>query len=122
MALSNAKQKLQDTKAPIAPTDDGPDVIAPRAKRRKLSARELDVFTSDEKRKIIYSGIRLPRPLSGNLVYSAAEAVNVVRTVTKQNDIGDNGMPLHPKRLFLVLVKEKMINERRSPVLEGQTE
>ena len=115
LAMSTAKKNLNRTKpAAVAIEDD--DVVAPRVKRRHLSQNELEVFTSQEQRQIILNDIRLPRPRGGNLVYSGAEAVSAVNTLVKQNATANNGQPLHPKRLFLVLVKEKMIQDRRIPV------
>ena len=113
MAISSTKLKLQS----CCVQDESElehEVTAPRAKKSRLTSNELDtIFTTKERRRIIYSDIRLPRPLGGNIVYSSAEAVNVVNTLVCQNQKSDNP---HPDRTLLVLVKQKMIDEKRIPV------
>jgi len=113
MAISNTKIKLQSSCRQDDPGLES-EVTAPRAKRSRLTSTELDtIFTSKERRQIICNDIRLPRPLGGNIVYSAAEAVNVVNTLLRQNSASDHP---HPTRTLLVLIKEKMVKERRIPV------
>ena len=118
IAIANTKQKLEICRrrdvAEIEP-DVEPDVeiAAPRAKKSRLTSNELEIFTSEERRQIIYNDIRLPRTVGGNVVYSATEAVNVVNALIRQNSKLEQP---HPERTLLVLIKEKMINEKRIPV------
>mmetsp|Transcript_5918 Transcript_5918/g.14829 ORF Transcript_5918/g.14829 Transcript_5918/m.14829 type:complete len:131 (+) Transcript_5918:2389-2781(+) len=67
---------------------------------------------------MIYDEIRLPPP-GGNLMYSAAEAVHVIDTLVAKNVAGQENLR-HPKRLFVTLVKQKMIDEKRVPVKLSQ--
>ena len=116
LAIPNTKHNLQALPEAdvVEPGSDSTLVVAPRSKRSKLTSGELDIcFTSEERRRIIYKDIRLPRPRGGNIVYSAAEAINVVCTLVSQNKASDQP---HPERTFLVLVKEKMVNEKRVSV------
>mmetsp|Transcript_27431 Transcript_27431/g.65962 ORF Transcript_27431/g.65962 Transcript_27431/m.65962 type:complete len:267 (-) Transcript_27431:179-979(-) len=94
--------------------------MAPRVKQQQLTSGELDVvFTSEERRRIVYDEIRLPRPQGGNMVYSAAEAVHVIDTIVAQNVV-DNKNGRHLKRLVLTIVKQKMMDEKRVPVKRSQ--
>ena len=115
LAISNTKHKLQALPEAdiVEPGSDSTLVVAPRSKRSKLTSEELDIcFASEKRRRIIYDDIRLPRPREGNIIYSAAEAINVVCTLACQNTASDQP---YPERTFLVLVKEKMVNEKRVP-------
>ena len=89
------------------------DIMAPRAKKSKLTSDELDIFTTEERRRIIYDEIRLPRPQGSNIVYTAAEAVNVLETLIRQIKSLDQPWP---ERTLRILIKEKMVNEKRIPV------
>ena len=115
LAISNTKLKLETAmrnEGAVSSASDCTEITAPRPKRSKLTTNELDMcFTNEERRRIIYSSIRFPRPQGGNLVYSAAEAVNVVRTLVNQNATSPEPFS---ERTFLTLVKEKMIKERRT--------
>jgi len=93
--------------------DASAGALAPRPKRQKLASPSVVVLSRDDKRDQVHNDIRLPRPGAGNLVYSVAEAVSVVKNLVKSNSI-------HPPRLFLAMVKEKLINEKRIPVQRCQ--
>ena len=71
------------------------------------------VLSRNKKRDQVYNDIRLPRPGAGNLVYPVAKAIGAVKNLVKSNSI-------HLPRLFLAMVKEKMINEKRIPVKRCQ--
>lgn len=62
---------------------------------------------------MLYDDIRLPRLWGGNIVCSPTEAVNVIKALVGQNAAGDKS---HNERTLLVLIKEKMIKEKRTPV------
>jgi len=115
IAISNVKQKLEDTTnipsvSPDLPNADG---LAPQPKRQQLPPPGVTVLSRDDRRDMIYEKICLPRPCSGNLVYSVPEAINVVNTLGRSND-------KHPPRLYLAMVKEKMMNKKRAPVKRCQ--
>ena len=62
---------------------------------------------------MIYEDIRLPRPLHGRIMYTPAEAMNVIDSLCQQN-------LWHPKRFYATKVKQKMIAENRIHVKKSQ--
>ena len=111
IAIANTKQKLEICqRQDVAEIEPEVEITAPQAKRSRLTSNELEIFTSEERRQIIYNDIRLPRTIGGNVVYSAAEAVNVLNALIRQNSKSKQS---HPERTLLVLIKEKMTNEKR---------
>ena len=106
MAISDMKQKLNSLRQSAATTSnlaDGSAVIAPRSKKRKASPVDARVLTPEEKKQIILDSIRLPRPRGGNLVYSVAEAVDVVSVLVRKNDEKNK----HSPRFYLDAMKQK---------------
>ena len=115
-AIKNTKQRLtpsRSTLVPVLAPDAAVAIAVPRSKARKLSPAESQIFTADQRRRYVYNSVRLPRPAGGNLVYSVAEAVSVIRSLESQNQV-------HPPRAYLDAVKQKMIDELRIPVQRTQ--
>ena len=119
LAITNTNQKLsalRQSAATISDVSDSSAVIAPRSKKRKASPIDVRMLTPEEKKQIIRDSIRLPRPRGGNLVYSVAEAVDVVSVLVRQNDEQNK----HSPRFYLDAIKQKMIDDVRVPVQRSQ--
>ena len=111
IAIKNVKQQLEASQKSTSVSPDLPneETVAPRSKRQQLSPPGVEVLSKEAKRDKIYRDIRLPRPSNGNLIYSVAETISIVNALEKSNT-------KHPPRLYLALIKEKMISEKRVPV------
>ena len=119
LAITNTKQKLNSLRQSAAMALDLTDsstVIAPRSKKCKSSHIDVRVLTPEEKKQMIRDSIRLPRPRGGNLVYSIAEAVDVVSVLVRNNDEQNK----HSPQFYLDAIKQKMIDEVRVPVQRTQ--
>ena len=87
MSLKSAKAKLKIDKESVVAAvsaieiDDTITTMAPRVKRRQLTSGEIDVFTSEERKRIIYNEIRLPRPQGGNMVMSSIMKMYIIQNV-----------------------------------------
>ena len=119
LAISNTKQKLNSFRQSAATTSnlaDGSTVIASRSNKRRASPVDARVLTPKEKKQIIRHSIRLPRPQGGNLIYSAAETVDVVSVPVRKNDEQNK----HSPQFYLDTIKQKMIGDVRVPVQQLQ--
>ena len=117
LAISSTKKKLSSCHELLAAvSESGSAITVPRAKQHKLSSATKTVITAQEQKQRVYNSVRLPWPRGGNLVYSVAEAVEVINVLVRQNNKNET----HPARCYLAAVKQKMINEVRVPAKQSQ--
>ena len=96
MAITNTKQKMSSLRHSATMTSDLADsrrIIATCLKKSTASPIDVQVLTSKGKKQIIRDVIRLPRPQGGNLVYSVAEAIDVVSVLVRKNNEQNKHLP-----------------------------
>ena len=87
LSISSTKKKLSSCHESLAAVpESGSAITATCAKQRKLSFATTKVFRTKEQKQRMYNLVCLSRPQGGKLVYSSAEAVEVINVLVRQND------------------------------------